>query len=85
MTTITEQTETAETKATKKPRVGERRANVAPAKAKAGKKATPAKKTARARTKAKVAKIGARSGSKTATILDLLKRPAERQPRNCSR
>jgi Protein of unknown function (DUF3489) len=75
MTTVTEKTETAETKATKKPRVGARRANVAPTKSKAGKKATPAKKAPTARTKAKVAKSGARSGSKTAKILDLLKRP----------
>jgi hypothetical protein len=75
MTTVTEQTETAETKATKKPVVGARRANVAPAKPKSGKKTAAAKKTASARTKAKVAKSGARDGSKTAKILELLKRP----------
>jgi hypothetical protein len=44
MTTVTEQTETAETKATKKPCVAPRRANVALAKAKASKKAPQAKK-----------------------------------------
>jgi hypothetical protein len=66
----TEQTETApETKATKKATAGARRANLAPAKAKAGKKATPKKKTPRS------ARNDAREGSKTATILDLLKRP----------
>jgi hypothetical protein len=75
MITGTEQTETAETKATKRPRVAPRRANVALAKAKVGKKATPAKKAPSARTKAKVAKGGARDGSKSAKILDLLKRP----------
>jgi len=75
MTTVTEQTETAETKAAKKPRVAPRRANVAPAKAKAGKKATPAKKATNGGATAKVAETSARHGSKTAKILDLLKRP----------
>ena len=66
----TEQTGTApETKATKKATGGARRANSAPAKGKAGKKATPKKKTPRS------ARTDAREGSKTATILDLLKRP----------
>jgi hypothetical protein len=66
----TEQTETApETKATKKATRGGRRANVAPAKGKARKKATPKKKAPRS------ARNDAREGSKTATILDLLKRP----------
>ena len=65
----TEQTETApETKATKKAAAGARRASVAPAKPKAGKKATPKKKAP------KSARNDAREGSKTATILDLLKR-----------
>jgi hypothetical protein len=64
-------------KATKKARVAPRRAHVAPAKAKAGKKASPAKKAPTGGTKANVAKPkGARDGSKTAKILDLLKRPA---------
>ena len=46
-------------------------AHVAPKKAKAGKKASPAKKAPKGATKAK----GASEGSKTAKILDLLKRP----------
>jgi hypothetical protein len=66
----TEQTETApETKATKKATAGARRANVTPAKGKAGKKATHKKKAPRS------ARNDAREGSKTAAILDLLKRP----------
>lgn len=70
MTSTAEQTETApETKPTKKATRGARRANVAPAKGKAGKKATPKKKVPRS------ARIDAREGSKTAAILDLLKRP----------
>jgi hypothetical protein len=75
MTTVTEQTETAETKATKKPRVTPRLANVAPAKPKSGKKTAPANKAPKGRTKAKVAEPGIRSGTKTAKVLDLLKRP----------
>jgi hypothetical protein len=70
MTSTIETTETApETKATKKAGAGARRAKVAPAKAKAEKKATPKKKAPRS------ARNDAREGSKTATILDLLKRP----------
>jgi hypothetical protein len=75
MKSITEHTETApgavtpETKATKKAAVGARRATVAPAKGKAGKKATPKKKAP------KSARNDAREGSKTATILNLLKHP----------
>jgi Protein of unknown function (DUF3489) len=66
----TEQTETApEAKATKKAAAGARRANVAPANPKAGKKATPKKKAP------KSARNDAREGSKSATILELLKRP----------
>jgi hypothetical protein len=72
MTSTIEQTETVpETKAAKKAHAGARRAKVAPAKAKAGKKATPAKKAPKSAKKA----AGARDGSKTATILELLKRP----------
>jgi len=57
-------------KANKKARVAPRRANVAPAKAK------PAKKAPKGRTKPEAAKSKvARGGSKTAKILDLLKRP----------
>ncbi len=81
MISTTEQTETvdpAETataKPTKKASVGARRANVAPAKPKSGKKAAPAKKTPKGAKKAKSAQPEARDGSKTAKILDLLKRP----------
>jgi len=57
-------------KATTKARVGARRANVAPTKGNAAKKATPKKKAPKGAKKAK----GARDGSKTAKILDLLKR-----------
>jgi hypothetical protein len=62
-------------KPNKKATRAQRRAPVAPAKAKAGKKASPAKKAPKSRTKAKVAKSEARDGSKTAKILELLKRP----------
>jgi hypothetical protein len=66
----TDQTETApETKATKKVTRGPRRADVASAKGKPGKKATPKKKTPRR------ARNDAREGSKTAAILELLKQP----------
>lgn len=82
MTSITEETSTAaatatsdQPKANKKARVAPSRAPVAPAKAKSGKKASPAKKALKGRTKAKVAKPEARGGSKAAKILDLLKRP----------
>jgi hypothetical protein len=60
---------------TTKPRVGARRAHVATPKPKPRKKATPIKKAPTGRTKAQVAKPGARTGSKTAKILDLLRRP----------
>jgi hypothetical protein len=70
MTSTIEQTETApETKAAKKATARARRANVAHAKAKAGKKAAPKKKAPRS------ARNDARDGSKTATILEMLKRP----------
>ena len=68
------ETPQAEKKAARAPR----RAPVAPAKPKAGKKATPAKKAPKGAKKAKggkAAKPEARDGSKTAKILDLLKRP----------
>jgi hypothetical protein len=72
MISTAEQTETApETKASKKATAGARRANVTPAKGKARKKATPAKKAPKSAKKA----TGARDGSKTATILEMLKRP----------
>jgi hypothetical protein len=76
MTSSTEQTETApvtatsEPKATKKARAGARRARVAPAQAKSAKKARPPKKAPKGAKKAS----GARGGSKTAKVLDLLKR-----------
>ena len=60
-------------KATKKASAGARPRHVAPKKGKSGKKASPAKKTPRGAKKAKTAE--ARTGSKTAEILDLLKQP----------
>jgi uncharacterized protein DUF3489 len=75
MKSTLERTETAptattiETKPAKKATVGARRASVAPAKAKAGKKASNKKKAPRS------ARNDVREGSKTATILELLKRP----------
>ena len=77
MTSATEQTETAlatanaESKANKKDHTRAGRANIAPAKAKSGKKASPAKKALKRAKKA----TGARDGSKTSKVLDLLKRP----------
>ena len=82
-TSINKETETAqatvaEPKATKKASVRARSAHVTPAKGKAGKKATPAMKTTKApktgKAEAPKAK-GTRQGSKTAQILELLKRP----------
>lgn len=58
-------------KATKKAPAGARRAKGATKKAKSGKNATPAKKAPKAAKKAE----SARDGSKTAKVLDLLKRP----------
>jgi hypothetical protein len=57
-------------KATKGARASARRARVAPKKAKAAKKASPPKKAPKG---AKMA-YGARDGSKTAKVFDLLKR-----------
>ncbi len=57
-----------ETKATKKATTGARRADVAPAKGKAGKKAATKRKAP------KSAQNEAREGSKTAAVLELLKR-----------
>jgi hypothetical protein len=83
--TITEETGTAEATATgakpklnKKARVAPQRANVAPKKAKATKKASPAKKAPKAKKsapKGKKSAVAARDGSKTAKVLELLKRP----------
>jgi hypothetical protein len=58
-------------KANKKARVAPRGAHVAPKKGKSGKKANPAKKAPKSAKKA----ASARDGSKTAKVLDLLKRP----------
>ena len=76
MTSNTEATEAAlapaaEPKASKAARVSARRANVAPKKGTSGKKASPAKKAPKSQKKASAA----RDDSKTAKILDLLKRP----------
>ena len=70
MTSTIEETETTpETKATRKRNTTARRATVASAGPKSGKKATPKKKAPRS------ARNDAREGSKTATILEMLKRP----------
>ena len=61
----------SEPKAPKKPNVGTRARNVAPKKGKAAKKASPTKKAPKGPKKA----AGARDGSKTAKILEMLKRP----------
>jgi len=60
-------------KVTKKARVGAQSAHVAPAKKKTGNKATPAKNAPKGKKKGD--KLAARQGSKTAQILELLKRP----------
>jgi hypothetical protein len=63
-------------KAATKARVAPRKPRVAASKAKSGKKATPAKNGAKSPTKAAKPKAeGAREGSKTEKILDLLKQP----------
>ena len=62
---------TEQPKAAKKANAGKRARNVAPKKAKSDKKATPAKKAPKSAKKAS----GAREGSKTAAILEMLKRP----------
>jgi len=61
-------------KAAKKAARSPRRAPVAPKKANSGKKATAAKKAPKGAKKAKGAKPEARQGSKTAKVLDLLRR-----------
>jgi hypothetical protein len=63
-------------KAPKTATVTQQARRVAPAKGKLGKKATPAKKGAHGAKAGKRAKTaGARQGSKTAKVLELLKRP----------
>jgi hypothetical protein len=60
-----------------KPWVAAHKANAAPSKARSGNKATPAKKSTKGAKKAKSPKkkaTGAHPGSKTAQVLDLLKR-----------
>ena len=77
MTSNIETTETAQVpaapgpKATKPARVRAHRAHVAPKKTKSGKKARSPKKAPKGQKKASAA----RDGSKTAKVLDLLKRP----------
>ena len=77
MTSIAEETGTAQAtataqpKGTRKARVAPRSAHVAPKRGKSGKKGSPPKKAPKATKKAG----GARDGSKAAKILDLLKRP----------
>jgi uncharacterized protein DUF3489 len=63
--------------ATKKAQTGARKPRVAPAKAKSGKKPTSTKKSAKGAKGAKVPSkaAGARQGSKTEKVLELLKRP----------
>ena len=64
-------------KAAQKPRVGAHRANVAPSRAKPGHKAIAAKRANKGPKSAKSPKRktrGARDGSKTAKVLELLKR-----------
>ena len=65
-----------EPKAAKKPRVAPHRAHLPPSKAGSGKKASPADKAAKSPKSAKSPKkaVDARQGSKTAKVLNLLKR-----------
>jgi hypothetical protein len=90
MISTTEQPEVADTstagpKPTKKANVGKPARHVASTSVKPGKKASPARKAQKCRTKAKIpktAKPKARAGSKSAKILDLLKVRAARPRRN---
>jgi hypothetical protein len=81
ITLITEETGTAVATASNKRKpmtkaLASRRANVAPAKTKSGRKPKLANKAHKGRTKPRVAKPKViRDGSKTAHILELLKRP----------
>ena len=78
-TSITENQQTAQAtaaavekpEAPKKARAAARSRHVAPSKGKSGKKTSPVKKGSKVR---KLAGEGARQGSKTAAVLDLLKR-----------
>jgi hypothetical protein len=78
---VSTQTPAAEELAPKKASRAPRRAPVAPVKAHSKKKASPPRTAPRGRTKAKVAQSAARDGSKTAKILDLLKRPGGVTPK----
>jgi hypothetical protein len=64
-------------KPAKKPRSAAQRAHVAPSKATSGKQASPAKKANKGAKSAQSPKkaTGARQGSKTAKVLELLRRP----------
>ena len=78
MTTAEEQTMATsgaapKPKATTKPKAAPRKPRVAPSKPRSRKKTTPAKKASKAPKKATSAK-GVREGTKTAKVLDLLKR-----------
>ena len=74
--TNTEPSASSEPVPAKRPRVAAPRRHVPPKKGKSAKKATPAKKGHVAAKSAKPAKRAkARQGSKTAKVLDLLKRP----------
>jgi len=90
MIATAQETETAQAtatgdqpKAAKKAPAAKRARNVAPSKAKSGKKASPAKKAPKGGKRARGARPGkaakekgvAREGSKTETILEMLKRP----------
>jgi hypothetical protein len=74
-------TETQKQKAPTKPKGAKQARRVAPAKPKATKKTTPTKNAPKAKTAIKAPKAtkpkaaGVRAGSKTETILDLLRRP----------
>jgi hypothetical protein len=76
-TTLAASGATQEPKATTKANVAPRKPRVAPSKAKSAKKTTPARKRDKSAKRAKVASkaTGARQGSKTEKVLDLLKRP----------
>jgi hypothetical protein len=65
----------AQLKPNKKARVAPRSAHVAPKPARSAKKASPPKKAPKGGKKASVKKPAAREGSKTAKVVDLLKRP----------
>jgi hypothetical protein len=71
-------------RANKKATVAPQKPGVAPAKGKAGNKATPAKKAPKSTKSGKPAAktgAGARPGSKAAKVLDLLKRPGGATPK----